>query len=129
MEIIGETATRATLIVDDDERITEALALYIAGPDRTVITCNDIESAQIVLEQMPITEVIADVQYSGRFGFEGLALIRHIRAYAPKARVILMSGRASAELREEATALGAHALLEKPFDPDILESLLSMEED
>lgn len=128
METISLAAPRSTLIVDDDERITEALALYIAGPDQTVITCNDVESAEIVLEQMPITEVLADVQYSGRFGFEGLALIRHARQYAPKARVILMSGRASAELREEATALGAHALLEKPFDPSILESLLSVKE-
>jgi len=122
------TSTRRTLIVDDDEQITEALALFIAGPDRQVVTCNDIESAQLVLERMPISEVLADVQFSGRFGFEGLALIRHVREFAPSARVILMSGRASAELREEATALGAHALLEKPFDPEILESLLTLEE-
>ena len=105
-----------------------AMSLYIAGPDRTVITCNDIESAQIVLEQIPITEVLADVQYSGRFSFEGLGLIRHIREHAPQARIILMSGRASAELREEATALGAYALLEKPFDPGILENLLAVKE-
>lgn len=117
-----------TLIVDDDEDISEGLAQYLAGPDRAIVTCNDVESAQIVVEQMVITDVVADVQYSGRFGYEGLGLIRHIRKYAPKARVVLMSGRVTDELQEEASALGVLALLQKPFDPQILESLLSSTE-
>ena len=40
------------LILDDDETITAGLAAGLERPGRTLITCNDVESAEMIVERM-----------------------------------------------------------------------------
>jgi len=116
---------QAILIVDDDATVTEGLALTLEDETRQIVTCNDIESARLVLTLFPITHVVTDVQFSGLFGFEGLNFVDQVHRTAPQASVILMSGNASPELRREAFNRGVVAFLDKPFERDDLERVLN----
>ena len=60
------------LIIDDDHAITEALSMLLDHEGRTIFSCADVESAELILARYPVTHVLSDVQFSGPFGFEGL---------------------------------------------------------
>lgn len=114
------------LVVDDDPLITDGLALLLERDGRTVIVCSDVESAEVALDRYPVTHVVTDVQFSDGFGFEGLRSLSRVRALCPGGRIVLITGYATPELRAAATAGGAAALLEKPFDVEELEAALAL---
>ncbi|HEX9083324.1 MAG TPA: EAL domain-containing protein [Gemmatimonadaceae bacterium] len=124
MEAAGES--QLVLLVDDDPAITEGLAAGLEREGRTIITCSDIESAQLIVERMRPSHVVADIRLSGPFGFEGLDFIRHVQRYAPESRVILISGDGAEALQLEASRRGAVAFLQKPFGVDVLDSTLDL---
>lgn len=104
------------VILDDDENITGVLAEGLEREGRTVVTCNDLESAQLVVERLKPSHVISDVRLSGPFGYEGLDFIRFVREHSPESRVVLMTGDAPEALQLEASERGAVGFLRKPFD-------------
>jgi EAL domain-containing protein (putative c-di-GMP-specific phosphodiesterase class I)/ActR/RegA family two-component response regulator len=112
------------LLVDDDSAITTALAIVLERPGRTVLVCSDIESAEITLEQFPVTHLVTDLQFSGAFGFEGLHFLKAVHARRRACRVILITGYDSDALRAEAIKSGAAIVLSKPFEIEELEAAL-----
>jgi EAL domain-containing protein (putative c-di-GMP-specific phosphodiesterase class I) len=118
--------TETILLIDDDQIITEGLGAALQRDGRTIITCNDIESAEIIVERMQPSHVVTDIRLSGPFAFEGLDFIRFVRRNAPESRVVLMSGQPSEAIRHEASERGAVALLSKPFDVRELDAVLHM---
>ncbi len=134
--ILGETqrgsvaATRREsqliVILDDDVNITDVLAEGLEREGRTVVTCNDLESAQIVVERLRPSHVISDIRLSGPFGFEGLDFIRFVRHHSPESRVLLMTGDAPEALQLEASERGAVGFLRKPFDIDDLDRAIDL---
>lgn len=122
----GHTESQFVLLLDDDILITEGLAAGLERPGRTVVTCNDIESAELIVERFQPSHIVADIRISGQFGFEGLDLIRHAKRHAPESRVILISGNAPEDLQMEASQRGAVAFLQKPFTVEELDSMLDV---
>ncbi len=118
--------SQLVVILDDDVLITEALAEGLEREGRTVITCNDLESAQLIVERLKPSHVVSDVRLSGPFGFEGLDFIRFIRQYSPETRVLLMTGDAPAALQLEASERGAVGFLQKPFAVADLDSAIDL---
>ena len=114
------------LLLDDDVMVTEALALGLEREGRTVITCNDLESAQLIVERMNPSHVVSDVRLSGPFGYEGLDFIRYAKRHVPETRIILMTGDAPENLQFEAAERGAVAFLRKPFDIRELDSMIDL---
>lgn len=112
------------LLIDDDQMLAEGLALGLDREGRTVIVCNNIEAAEMVLERFPVTHVVSDVQFTSAFGFEGLHFASRSRAGARLERRILMTGTLTEALRLAAPAFGADAILEKPFTFAELENAL-----
>src|SRR5687768_14497129 len=110
------------LLVDDDVTITEGLATALEREGRTIITCNDVESAQLIVARMHPSHIVSDVRLSGPFGFEGLDFIRYAKRHSPESRVILITGDAPEALQLEASERGAVGFLQKPFDPSALEA-------
>jgi EAL domain-containing protein (putative c-di-GMP-specific phosphodiesterase class I) len=108
--------------------ITEALAAGLEREGSTVITCNDVESAQLIVERMNPSHVVCDVRLSGPFGYEGLDFIRYAKRHAPETRVILMTGDAPENLQLEASERGAVAFLRKPFGIQELDGILNLME-
>ncbi len=118
--------SQLVLLLDDDCIITEALAAGLEREDRTVITCNDLESAELIVERLSPSHVVSDVRLSGPFGFEGLDFIRHVKRHSPGTGVILMTGEAPEALQLEAADRGAVAFLQKPFPIEDLDSVLDL---
>lgn len=114
------------LILDDDEMITEGLAAGLEREGRTMITCNDVESAELIVERMHPSHIVADIRISGPFGFEGLDFIRFAKKHTPESRVILITGDASAALQLEASERGAVGFLQKPFEVSELDATIDM---
>lgn len=114
------------LLIDDDVMITEGLALALERDGRTIITCNDIESAQIIAERMKPSHVVADIHMSGPFRFEGLDFIAYVKRFSPEARIILISGNTTEALQLEGADRGAVAFLRKPFELRELDAMLNM---
>jgi EAL domain-containing protein (putative c-di-GMP-specific phosphodiesterase class I)/ActR/RegA family two-component response regulator len=117
---------QSVLLLDDDVMVTEGLAAGLEREGRTLVTCNDLETAEIIVERFRPTHVVADVRLSGQFGCEGLNFLPYIRNFAPETRVILMSGDGSDALQLEASERGAVAFFHKPFDLDALDATLDM---
>jgi len=122
----GQKESQLVVILDDDPVVTEGLALGLERDDRTIITCNDLESAEVIVERMHPSHIVADVRLSGAFAYEGLDFIHFAKKHAPEARVILISGDAPDALQNEASERGAVAFLEKPFELAELDATIDM---
>jgi EAL domain-containing protein (putative c-di-GMP-specific phosphodiesterase class I)/ActR/RegA family two-component response regulator len=114
------------LVLDDDVAITEGLAAGLAREGRTLITANDVESGEIVVEWLKPSHVVSDVRLTGTFGYEGLDFIRFVKRHAPDSRIILMTGDAPDALQLEASERGAVGFLRKPFSVAELDSVLDL---
>lgn len=107
-------AAQTLLIIDDDPEICSALAAGLSERGRHLIVCRDIESAQIVLQRFPITHVLTDIKLTGPFRFEGLDIIDLVKRNPQAISVVVITGHATDDLRAEAHARGAEAVLQKP---------------
>lgn len=115
------------LIVDDSREVTEGLAFALERSGRVVVTCNDAESASLVIETQPPHVIVSDINFSGPFGYEGLNIVALARRQEPPIPAIIITGFASEQLRQEAERMGVAAVLEKPFDTELLERAISGE--
>lgn len=114
------------LLLDDDLMVTEGLGAGLARSGRTVVTCNDIESAELVVDWIKPSHVVSDVRLTGAFGYEGLDFIRFVKRRSPDTRVLLMTGDAPDALQLEASERGAVGFLQKPFEIAALNSMLDL---
>lgn len=112
------------VVVDDDPVVTEALAAGLYADSRTIVVCNTVEAAELIVEEALPEAVISDIQLAGRFDFDGLRLLTHIATHSPDTAVVLMSGARADGLADEATRRGALAFLQKPFGLDEIEEVL-----
>ena len=118
--------SQLVLVVDDDPMITDGLAAGLEREGRTLIICNDIESAEMMVERFHPSHVVADIRLSGPFSFEGLDFVRYVGRHAPSTRVILMSGDTPEALQLEGSERGAVAFLKKPFEVRELDNILNL---
>ena len=116
--------SQLVVLVDGDHILTKKLASALERNRRTIITCNDVESAQIIIERVKPSHVVADIQVS--FVTEGLAFLDYMRQHSPETRVILVANDAPDALQLEAAERGAVAFLRKPFAITELDSILNM---
>jgi len=108
------TGQKATLlIVDDEDRLRNALARSFrqAGYQIRVAACG--EEALAVLAAEPAELVITDLVMPG---MDGLALVRALQTGALPPKVLILTAYGTAESQAEAQALGVDGYLSKPFD-------------
>lgn len=115
---------KSILLVDDDPDITNALSAALDGLVEQIVVCNDIESAEVMIESTSFDGIISDIRLSGPFRFEGLDFVGFVHRHQPGARVLLMTGDVSNGLAAEAKTRGAAAILQKPFDTEEVERAL-----
>lgn len=114
------------LVVDDDPAVREGVAAALQVGDRRILTCSDIDAAQILVETVDVTAIVSDVRLSGPFAFEGLDFIRTATQRRPAAPFVIMTGDETTALQREALDRGATGFLRKPFDIPDLERLLDL---
>lgn len=109
--------TAAVHIIDDDEAVRDSLAILLETHGLVVAAY---PSAQAFLEQGelgPRDCVVTDVLMPG---MDGLALLRALRTRGDPTPVIVVAGRPDADLVQTTQALGAFALIDKPFAAETL---------
>lgn len=101
------------LIVDDDDRIRTLLNQYLINNGLIVITAQDSEEAQLILNEFIVDLIILDVMMPKKSGFEFALEIRN------KLAIPILMLTAMNELKDRICGLegGADDYLAKPFEP------------
>ena len=102
------------LIIDDEESIRFSMSEYFSLHGYEVETAREWEEAEKLLQSKEFKAVIQDLRLGRNGNTEGLEMIRTVRAYNPKTRIIVLTAYGSAEMEEEARRSGADAFLRKP---------------
>ena len=108
-------------VIDDDEAMRDSLEFLLNSVDFEVTL---FESAQVFLDEMAGREfgcIVSDVRMPG---IDGIELLRRLQALNCRFPVIIMTGHGDVPLAVEAMKLGAVDFLEKPFDDDLLISMI-----
>jgi len=121
LSLLEERACAMIFIVDDDQAVRHSLAL--------LLSCEGMESqgfgsgAEFLNHSRPSNDdcLIVDVDLPG---MDGVALLQHLRARALTLRTIVITGKPSTFVRQQALEAGAAAFLEKPVDADELVALV-----
>jgi two-component system response regulator RegA len=112
------------LLVDDDEVFRERLGRALRARGYDVATAGDHEAALALGRRQRFDFAVVDLRMPSG---SGLALIEPLRALAPGARIVVLTGYGSIASAVEALRLGAHDYLAKPVDADDIISALGGE--
>lgn len=107
--------TRALLVVDDDPDLLEVLRLALTLRDGwTVTTAAGGAAALVELAARVPDGALLDVEMPG---VDGRAVLTALQAVRPGLPVVFLTANTDPALAAELCALGARAVLHKPFDP------------
>jgi DNA-binding response OmpR family regulator len=101
------------LVVDDDAEMLEAIVEFLASRGHQVTTANDAIAAVRMLGEHPADVVLLDMNMPGLSGVDALPTIR---AIAPAAAVIMVTGNTDREQAKRALEYGAFDYLVKPIN-------------
>ncbi len=107
----------ASILVVEDAQYLQRLireALNIRGHE--VVSCGSGKEASRLCQEKTFDLIITDIVMPD---MDGLELIRHLRTSQSETPILAVSG-ASEDVLKIATALGAVAILKKPFRPNDL---------
>lgn len=111
------------LVVDDDRRMTKTLCDILKVKGHEAIEAYSGEEAVEKVKSDHPDCVLMDIKMPGINGVEALKIIKTI---SPDLPVVLMSAYATEEMTEEAKKLGAHSVLNKPVDLQMVLLFLSL---
>jgi two-component system response regulator PilR (NtrC family) len=111
------------LVVEDELLIRWSIAQTLAQAGHTVIEAPDGATAIKALKNDAgrVDAVVLDYRLPDS---DDLTLLSTIRRLSPASAVVMMTAFGTPELTTEASALGVHAVLLKPFEMHHLEPLL-----
>ena len=102
------------LLVDDEDRIVNFLALKLKVSGYEVICANDGEKALELAKTSDPDIMLLDIIMPG---IDGIEVLRRLRKFS-NIPVIVLS--AKERISEEVLTLGANGFMSKPFNPDDL---------
>jgi len=109
------------LIVDDEERILNALSRSLRREGYTILTAQTAQRVRQLLEQHPVDVVLTDHKMPTASGLEILGLVSELR---PDAARLLISGWPEQVPPDRLADLGVRELLPKPWDDGELKRAL-----
>jgi len=120
----GESETHRVLIVDDEPAICFAYRKLLESERFGFDICEHVEAGIAHLSVTDYFAVISDVRFAGSDNEDGVHFMSVVRKAQPQAKVILVTGYGSDELKKSANELGAYRYFEKPVNPSLILSLL-----
>jgi DNA-binding response OmpR family regulator len=112
--IVSKNGKPRVLLVDDEERIVNFLALKLKVSGYDVVCAADgekgLELARTTNPDIMLLDIIMP-------GIDGIEVLRRLRTFS-KMPVIVLS--AKERISEEVITLGANGFMSKPFNPDDL---------
>lgn len=113
--------TATILVVDDEKIVVQVMRRILGRSGHTIRTAGNGKEGLDIFKAGGIDLVISDFHMHGG---NGLEMLKEIKKLEPDAKVIMMSGDATADEREEMVAAGALIVLGKPFiPPQLLEAV------
>jgi DNA-binding NtrC family response regulator len=110
------------LLVDDEEKFVETLAMRLEARDYAVFTAFNGDQALNHLKAKDVDVVILDVLMPGLTGIDTLREMKKLR---PLTEVIMLTGHATVETAIEGMKLGAFDYLMKPTEIEDLVDKIS----
>lgn len=109
------------LVVDDEHKIREMIALALEQQDREIILAESGEQALALIRQQLPHLIIADVKMNGMSGVE---LLEQVKASWPQTAVLLLTGYDDDALEQQAKGLGASGIIHKPLTiPEVRQTI------
>ena len=111
------------LVVEEEALLRWSVTHALRAGPHTVIEAADAQSALRLLRRAgpPIDVVLLDYRLRDS---QDLRVLSEVRQTSPRSAVVMMTAFDAPEIVAEAMALGAYAVLGKPFEIDRLEPLL-----
>lgn len=112
------------LIIDDDPQVRTVLRRFIEREGHTVTEADNGKVALCRFMEDPADLVISDIYMPE---MDGIELLMRLRETHPDAKLVAMSGGgviAASHLLKAAKALGAVAVVEKPFSLEVIQKIL-----
>ena len=110
------------LVVDDNARARQSMADVLKTAGHEVFACSSGREALQLLDKEALDVIVTDLQMPGMTGLE---LIRALEARKFDGQVAMVTAFASVEAAVDAMRHGAFDFIEKPFDAEQLESLVT----
>jgi DNA-binding NtrC family response regulator len=110
------------LVVDDNPRARQSMADALAAAGHDVLASSSAIEALKLIDKQAYDVIITDLQMPG---MDGLAFIRALAERKNEAQVVMVTAFASVGSAVEAMRYGAFDYIEKPFDVEQLEQLVS----
>jgi RNA polymerase sigma factor (sigma-70 family) len=110
------------LLVDDDPMILSGLQMLLELETIPSHIATDAPMAEAMIAAQFYPIILSDLRL--RSEDDGLQLMEHVRRISPRSRVAAMSGYLTPEVESRALAVGATALLRKPFDSELFLSTI-----
>jgi two-component system response regulator AtoC len=120
---LKKAAAARILVVDDEALVRWSVAETLRSSAYEVVEAEDAASALQRLVEMdaPPDAVLLDLRLPD---CDDLALLETLRLLTPTTAFVVMTAFNSPEIAAEARRLGAYAVIDKPFDVDVLVPLL-----
>lgn len=111
---------KTILIVDDEEDLRDALCFDFKRQGYNVLQAENGRVAYQLVKDNPVAIVLSDVRMAGG---DGVELLKNIKETHPEIPLILSTGFAEIGI-DEAYAMGAAAVILKPFERKFLKELV-----
>jgi len=108
---------RKILVVDDDARVRDALALLLERAGASITTAESAESARARIDQLVPQALVCDIAMPGE---DGYSFIQSLRTRGIRAPAIALTAHASEHAARRAIEAGFDRHLAKPIDVDRL---------
>ena len=112
--IAGKDGRQRVLLVDDEDRIVNFLALKLKVSGYEVLTANDGEKGLELARKADPDIMLLDIIMPG---IDGIEVLKRLRKFSDVPVIVLS---AKERISENVLALGANAFMSKPFNPDDL---------
>ena len=121
--VAEKSAARTVLVVDDDPLFRWAICETLENDGYAVVEAGDARSALEVFVPgaRPVDVVFLDLQLPDS---DDLSVLSSLRRLAPSTPVVLMTSFGSQDIVLGASALGAFAVIDKPFELNIVSPLV-----
>ncbi len=122
MDLFHELENMKILLVDDDRWVRDSLRRFFESENCRLNTVETAEEGLAEIEKTIFDIIIVDYCLPGINGFE---FLEKIREKAPSAIKILITAYGRKAIMEEASRIGVHYFIAKPFSSHTIESVLS----
>jgi CheY-like chemotaxis protein len=122
MNLFAKLKMLKIILIDDDEWIRDSMRIFFEYEGCALATYETAEEALEAMDRQTFDIIIADYKLPG---MDGIAFFKRLGSSAGTPIKILITAYHSQSVADMVTATGIHALIEKPFQPETIETTLS----